>query len=118
MPAAPSRRGRISWPIGLAAALVIAAVLAAWALQARYADGAGSSKDDPAPSYSIAVTAGWHALKTYDLAALRALPQSRVVIDGKEQTGPSLMRLLEDAGVGELRLRRRAAAPASATRAR
>ena len=99
MPAGPSRRGRFPWPIGLAVALVLAAVLAAWGLQARYAGGAGSSKDDPAPPYSIAVRRGGTTLKTYDLAALRALPQSRVVIDGKEQTGPSLAALLEDAGV-------------------
>ena len=99
MPAAPSRGGRVPWPIGLAVALVIVAVLAAWGLQTRYAGGAGSSKDDPAPPYSVAVRQGGTTLKTYDLAALRALPQSRVVIDGKEQTGPSLATLLEDAGV-------------------
>ena len=64
MPAAPGRRGRVPWPIGLAAALVIAAVLAAWGLQAGYADGAGSSKDAPAPSYSVTVRQGGEALKT------------------------------------------------------
>jgi hypothetical protein len=100
MPAAPSRRGRTARLTGLAAVLLIAAVLAAWGLQARYADGAGSSTDAPAPSYSIAVRQGGATLKSYDLAALRALPQSRVVIDGKEQTGPSLATLLEDAGAG------------------
>jgi hypothetical protein len=100
MPAAPSRRGRTARLTGLAAILVLAAVLAAWGLQARYADGAGSSKDDPAPSYSVAVRQGGTTLASYDLAALRALPQSRVVIDGKEQTGPLLATLLEDAGVG------------------
>jgi hypothetical protein len=100
MPAAPSRGRRFPWPIGLAAALVIAAVLAAWGLQTRYAGGAGSSEDAPAPPYSIAVRQGGATLKSYDLAALRALPQSRVVIDGKEQTGPLLKTLLEDAGAG------------------
>ncbi len=101
MAAPPVRRGRISWSIGLAAALVAAAVLAAWALQSRYADGAGSSQGDPAPSYSIKVTKDGSALKDYDLASLRALPQTRIVIDGKEQSGPLLIMLLEDAGAGE-----------------
>lgn len=100
MAAAPGRRGRVSWPIGLAAALVVAAVLAAWALQGRYADEAGSSKDAPASSYSVSVMKDGSSLKTYDLAALHALPQSRIVIDGKEQTGPLLTEVLEDAGAG------------------
>jgi hypothetical protein len=99
MSAAPSRRGRSGWPIGLAAALAVAVVLAAWGLQIHYASGAGSSKDDPAPPYSIAVKNAGTTLKTYDLAALRSMPQSRTVIDGKEQTGPRLTTLLEDAGV-------------------
>ncbi len=54
MPAAPSG-GRRLWPLLLAAILVIAAVLAAWGLQDRYAGGAGSSEDAPAPPYSITV---------------------------------------------------------------
>jgi hypothetical protein len=100
MPAAQGRLGRARGPIGLAVVLVVAAVLAAWGLQARYAGGAGSSKGDPAPAYSIAVKRDGRLLKTYDLAALRALPQSRVVIDGKQQTGPSLTVVLKDAGAG------------------
>ena len=99
MPAVPHRRSRRWWPLGLAAILVIAAVLAAWGLQNRYAAGAGSSQGDPARAYSVVVQKGGEALKHYDLAALHALPQSRVVIDGKEQTGPSLTTLLADAGV-------------------
>ena len=38
-------------------------------------------------------------MQGYDLTALRALPQSRIVVDGKAQTGPSLAALLDDAGV-------------------
>ncbi len=95
---APRRRGRRLWPLGLAAVLVIAVVLAAWGLQGRYAGGAGASKDSPAPPYSITVLRAGEALKTYDLASLRALPQTSAVIDGKMQTGPSLVELLRDAG--------------------
>lgn len=101
MSVAPRRSGRRWWPPGLAAILVIAAVLAAWGLQSRYADGAGSSQGDPAPAYVIAVVQGGKTLRKYDLAALHVLPQSRTVIDGKEQTGPSLAELLRDAGVAE-----------------
>ncbi len=99
MSSALRRRGRLPWPMGLAAALVIAAVLAAWGLQARYAGGVGSSKDDPAPPYFIAVKRGGETLKEYDLVALRSLPQSQIVIDGKQQRGPRLTTLLRDAGV-------------------
>ena len=38
-------------------------------------------------------------LKENDLTALRALPQTSVVVDGKEQDGPLLRSLLDDAGV-------------------
>jgi hypothetical protein len=37
-------------------------------------------------------------LKRYDLAALHALSQASLVIDGKEQEGPLLRTVLEDAG--------------------
>ena len=96
-------RSRRLWPAVTAAALLVAIVAAAWALQARYADGAGSSGDGPASSYSIVVQRQGTTLKTYDLAALHALPQARVVIDGKAQTGPLLRVLLEDVGVAGYR---------------
>ena len=50
------------------------------------------------PPYSIAVQRDGATLTTYGLAALHELPQARIVIDGKEQTGPSLRMLLQDAG--------------------
>jgi hypothetical protein len=97
MPATGSTGGRRWWPLALAAVLVTVAVLAAWGLQQRYAAGAGS-QGDSAPAYSIVVNQDGKTLKKYDLAGLHALPQSRVVIEGKEQTGPLLAVLLEDAG--------------------
>jgi hypothetical protein len=100
MPAASRSGGRRWWPLGLAAVLVIAVVLAAWALQQRYTGGAGSSQGDTVSPYSIVVEQDGKILKRYDLAALQALPQSRVVIEGKEQTGPLLTVLLDDAGAG------------------
>ena len=100
MPAAPSRGGRGMWLLG-AAILVIAAVLAGWALQIRYAGGAGSLEDAPASPYAITVMDNGRTLRKYDLAALQALPQTRVVIDGKAQTGPALATLLTDAGAAK-----------------
>ncbi len=50
------------------------------------------------PSYSVTVRQGGEVLKQYDLAALHALPQASVMIDGKNQDGPLLRTLLEDAG--------------------
>ena len=80
-----------------AAAAVVAVVAVAWALQASVSGGGESSGDSP-PPYSIAVRRDGATLKTYDLAALHELPQARIVIDGKEQTGPALQTLLRDAG--------------------
>ncbi len=98
MPALGNTGGRRWWPLALTAVLVTVAVLAAWGLQQRYAAGAGSSQGDPA--YSIVVEQDGKTLKKYDLAGLHALPQSRAVIEGKEQAGPLLTVLLKDAGAG------------------
>ena len=96
MPAAPSRGGR--GPLGLAAVVVIAVVLAAGGCRPATRAGPGRRRAPrPRPTRSPCRRDGT-TLKNYDLAALRALPQSRVVIDGKAQTGPSLAALLEDAG--------------------
>jgi hypothetical protein len=100
MPETSRTQGRRRWPLGLAAVVVIAVVLAAWGVQDRYAGGVGSPEGGPSPPYSITVSKEGMKLKAYDLAALHALPQSRVVIDGKAQTGPSLAVVLADAGVG------------------
>ena len=98
MPAASTRSGRKLWPLVLAAVVVIVVVLAAWGMQSRYAGGTGSSGDAAAARYTISVQKDGATLKQYDLSALRALPQSKVVIGGKVQSGPSLAALLEDAG--------------------
>ena len=84
----------------VAAAAIAAVVAAAWVLQVRATGGGESSKGDSPSPYSIKVEQGGEVLKQYDLAALRALPQTRTVIDGRAQTGPSLAAVLADAGVG------------------
>ena len=93
-------RPRRPWPVLVAAAAIVAVVATAWLLQAGLSGGGESSKNDSPPPYSIAVKRGGEVLKTYDLAALRALPQASRTIDGKEQEGPLLTTLLDDAGAG------------------
>jgi hypothetical protein len=93
-----ARRRRLR-PVFAAAAALVAVVALAWVLQASVSGG-GSSAAGATSAYSIKVLKNGAPLRTYDLAALRALPQERVVIDGKTQTGPSLTALLADAGAG------------------
>lgn len=100
MTATDGRDRRRLWPALVAAAAVAAVVGVAWALQAAVSDG-GSPGSGPAGRYAIAVMRDGETLKTYDLAALHALPQERIVIDGKAQDGPSLATLLADAGAGD-----------------
>lgn len=95
-----AKRGRRLWPILVAVAAIAAVIGGAWVLQASVS-GDSSSAAGAARPYSIVVRKDGAPLKTYDLAALRALPQDRVVVDGKEQTGPSLETLLADAGAGQ-----------------
>ena len=73
-------------------------MITAWALQAG-ADGDGDSPAGESPSsYSITVRQGGEVLGQYDLAALHALPQASLMIDGKKQDGPLLRTVLDDAG--------------------
>jgi len=90
---------RRRWPVLVVVVALVAAVSAAWILQAGVGDGGASAKNGSAP-YSISVEKGGAVLKTYDLAALHALPQASVEIDGKKQDGPLLTTLLDDAAVG------------------
>jgi hypothetical protein len=92
------RRRRL-WPVFAAVVALAAVVAVAWVLQASVSDG-GSTAAGATKAYAIRVLKDGELLRSYDLAALRALPQARVVIDGKAQTGPSLTALLADAGAG------------------
>jgi hypothetical protein len=104
VPQGPATSRRRPQPAVIAIAAIAAAVILAWALEAAITGGAGGSQGSPASSaYSIKVEKGGEVLKIYDLAALHALPQSKIVIDGKEQDGPSLPTLLADAGAGTFR---------------
>jgi hypothetical protein len=86
-----------------AAAAIVAAVGVAWVLQGSVSDGGEPSKGGSPPPYSIKVEGGGVVLKEYDLAALRALPQASVEIDGKAQGGPLLATVLADAGSAHYR---------------
>lgn len=96
-------RPRRIWPVWVAATAIVVVVASAWLLQGSVSGGGESPKGDSPSAYSIAVKKGGELLKTYDLAALHALPQSNVVIDGKEQSGPLLSALLADAGASDYR---------------
>lgn len=99
MSAKSPRTGRARTALIAVAAVIAAVVVLAWVLQATADRGGESSAGDSSPGYSITVRQGGEVLKKYDLDALRALPQTSVVVDGKEQDGPLLRSLLDDAGV-------------------
>ena len=83
----------------VATAAIVAVVVVAWTLQAMASGGGDSSEGDSPPPYSVSVKRGAEVLKTYDVAALRSLPQVTVEMEGKDQTGPALAVVLADAGV-------------------
>ena len=89
-------RSRLWLVVAIAAIATVVAV--AWVLQTDVSGGGEASKDDSPPPYSIEVQKGGEVLKSYDLAALLALPQASVEMEGKQQEGPLLTTLLEDAG--------------------
>lgn len=89
MSAGSSPADRRGGPVILAAAaVVVAVVVAAWVLQAGSGGEDGPSAGGSSSGYSVTVRQGGEVRGHYDLAALRALPQATVVIEGKEQEGP------------------------------
>ena len=100
MSQAPVARPLRRRPALVVIAALCGVVVAAWVGQTIATSGAGETSS-PAPAYSVKVERGGELLKHYDLAALHALPQTQVVIDGKEQDGPLLETVLRDAGVGD-----------------
>ncbi len=101
MSEAPAPRPHRRRPALIVIAALCGVVVAAWVGQTIATSGAGETKGSPAPAYSIKVERGGEVLKQYDLAALHALPQTQVTIDGKEQDGPLLVTVLHDAGLGD-----------------
>jgi hypothetical protein len=100
MSAGSPRVGRAHAALIAAAAVIVAVVVLAWLLQATADKGGESPPGDSPPGYSITVRRAGEVLKKYDLVSLRALPQTAVMVDGKEQEGPLLRTVLDDAGVG------------------
>ena len=99
MSAGSARAGRGRTAFIVTAAAIVAVIVLAWVLQATADTGDESSDGGSSSGYTVTVRQGGEVLKEYDLAALRALPQTKVVIDGKEQDGPLLRGVLDDAGV-------------------
>lgn len=69
------------------------AVAAAYAYERANAAAPGKA------GYGVAVTDGSRVLETFDVAQLRALGVRRVMMQGKPETGPTLLSVLGKAGV-------------------
>ena len=83
----------------LAAAALVLVVAAAWVAE-RQLDGGGTSGDGTKPpAYTVAVTRDGELLRAFSVAELEALPAVGITADGKPQEGPSLLAVLEAAGV-------------------
>lgn len=91
-----SKRGR-----GLvAAAALLLVVAAAWAAERQIAAGDASGDGPPPSVYRVAVTRDGELLRTFAVAELEALPAISLTAEGKAQQGPTLLSVLEAAGVG------------------
>jgi len=76
------------------AAVVLALVGAAWLVGGLVSAGDGDQ-------YQVRVTRDDRELASLDLAALKATGMNTVVLQGKEQTGPTLLAVLKRAGVDD-----------------
>jgi hypothetical protein len=84
----------------LAAAALLLVVAAAWAAERQIGDGAPGDDGPPASVYSVAVTRDGELLRTFAVAELQALPTATFTAEGKVQEGPTLLSVLDAAGVG------------------
>ena len=80
-------RGRALVGLGVALVLLVAAAWAAASLLA------------PKDRYEVRVLDGTRVLASYDVDELKALGEVTIIADGKSEQGPSLTRVLQDAGV-------------------
>jgi hypothetical protein len=84
----------------LAAAALVLVVGAAWGAERQLAGDAPGDTGPPAFVYSVAVTRDGEILRTFSVADLEALPAVSFDSEGKAQQGPTLLAVLEAAGVG------------------
>jgi hypothetical protein len=84
----------------LAVAAVLAVVIAAaWAAEQWSKPGADAATSISAPGYTVKVVQAGKVLKAFSLADLHRLPVTHVVMNEKEQDGPTLTAVLQAAGV-------------------
>lgn len=79
--------------IVLVAAALAAAIALAWALE-WWISSAGID-------YEVVVRRGDTVIARFDIERLKSLEQSSIVVLGKSETGPSVLTVLDDAGVAE-----------------
>jgi hypothetical protein len=83
-----------------AAAALVLVVAAAWAAERQIAVGDATGDGPPPSVYRVAVTQDGELVRTFAVAELEALPAVSFDSEGKAQQGPSLLSVLEAAGVG------------------
>jgi hypothetical protein len=83
----------------MAAAALALVVAAAWAAESRLGGGSADGSTPGQPAYTVAVTRDGELLRAFAVADLEALPAVSFTADGKTQEGPSLLSVLEAAGV-------------------
>jgi hypothetical protein len=79
------------------ALVLVAGVAAGWVLERGTAPQAAAASG----GYHVRVTRDGRELASYDLAALKAVGEKRVVAQGSAQVGPTLADVLKRSGVGE-----------------
>lgn len=84
----------------IAVAALVVVVAAAWGAERLSKPDAEAAKSASASGYSVKVVHAGKVLRSFSLADLHALPTTHVVMDEKEQDGPTLAAVLEAAGAG------------------
>lgn len=88
-------RARVT--LAVVALVLVAGVATSWILER----GAVPQSVSASGGYHVRVTRDGRELASYDLAALKAVGEKRVVAQGSAQVGPALVDVLKCSGVSE-----------------
>jgi hypothetical protein len=86
-------RARVT--LAAVALVLVASVAAGWVFESQASRAAAPA----AAGYQVRVTRQGRELASFDLDALKAIGLKKVVVQGSEQEGPTLLSVLERAGV-------------------
>jgi hypothetical protein len=85
----------------IVSSVLAAIVVSAWLIEGAMVGRPGAPQGAPGRTYSVAVVRDGSVVRRFSVTDLQALPQGRIVVDDKEQDGPTVRSVLTASGVDD-----------------